>query len=62
LGSNKLGPTPALWNQYDLIAERYKYGANNITLELTGWIQINARNELAIEVKAELEGWSKFRG
>ena len=47
-----IGPRPALWNQYDLIAERDKYGANDILPGLTGWAQINGRDELPIEVKA----------
>ncbi|MHC0036451.1 sugar transferase [Pseudoneobacillus sp. C159] len=51
-----IGPRPALWNQYDLIAERDKYGANNISPGLTGWAQINGRDELPIEVKAKLDG------
>ena len=49
-----IGPRPALWNQYDLIAERDKYGANDILPGLTGLAQINGRDELPIEVKAEL--------
>lgn len=51
-----IGPRPALWNQYDLIAERDKYGANDIMPGLTGWAQINGRDELPIEVKAKLDG------
>jgi len=51
-----IGPRPALWNQYDLIEERDKYGANNIRPGLTGWAQINGRDELPIEVKAKLDG------
>ena len=51
-----IGPRPALWNQYDLIAERDKYGANDILPGLTGLAQINGRDELPIEVKAELDG------
>lgn len=51
-----IGPRPALWNQYDLIAERDKYGANEVPPGLTGWAQINGRDELAIEVKAKLDG------
>ncbi|NOU88997.1 sugar transferase [Paenibacillus sp. LMG 31460] len=51
-----IGPRPALWNQYDLIAERDKYGANDIRPGLTGWAQINGRDELHIEVKAKLDG------
>lgn len=51
-----IGPRPALWNQYDLIAERDKYGANDIRPGLTGWAQINGRDELPIHVKACLDG------
>lgn len=51
-----VGPRPALWNQYDLIAERDKYGANDILPGLTGWAQINGRDELPIDVKAKLDG------
>ena len=51
-----IGPRPALWNQFDLIAERDKYGANDIRPGLTGWAQINGRDELSIERKAELDG------
>ena len=51
-----IGPRPALWNQYDLIAERDKYGANDIRPGLTGWAQINGRDELEIPVKAKLDG------
>lgn len=51
-----IGPRPALWNQYDLIAERDKYGANDIKPGLTGWAQINGRDELEIEDKARLDG------
>ena len=51
-----IGPRPALWNQYDLIEERDKYGANDITPGLTGWAQINGRDELEIEEKARLDG------
>jgi O-antigen biosynthesis protein WbqP len=51
-----IGPRPALWNQYDLIAERDKYDANDIPPGLTGWAQINGRDELPIEVKAKLDG------
>ena len=51
-----IGPRPALWNQYDLIAERDKYGANDVPPGLTGWAQINGRDELPIEVKAKLDG------
>ncbi|NHN34321.1 sugar transferase [Paenibacillus agricola] len=51
-----IGPRPALWNQYDLIEERDKYHANDILPGLTGWAQINGRDELTIEVKAKLDG------
>lgn len=51
-----IGPRPALWNQYDLIAERDRYGANALTPGLTGWAQINGRDELEIPVKARLDG------
>ncbi len=51
-----VGPRPALWNQYDLIEERDKYGANDIRPGLTGWAQINGRDELPIEIKAGLDG------
>lgn len=51
-----IGPRPALWNQDDLIAERDKYGANDIKPGLTGWAQINGRDELEIDVKASLDG------
>lgn len=51
-----IGPRPALWNQYDLIAERDKYGANDIPVGLTGWAQINGRDELPIEDKARIDG------
>jgi O-antigen biosynthesis protein WbqP len=51
-----IGPRPALWNQYDLIDERDKYKANDVPVGLTGWAQINGRDELAIEVKARLDG------
>ena len=51
-----IGPRPALWNQYDLIAERDKYGANDVLPGLTGWAQINGRDELEIPVKAKLDG------
>lgn len=51
-----IGPRPALWNQYDLIEERDKYGANDITPGLTGWAQVNGRDELEIEEKARLDG------
>lgn len=51
-----IGPRPALWNQDDLIAERDKYKANNVKPGLTGWAQINGRDELEIDVKAKLDG------
>lgn len=51
-----IGPRPALWNQDDLIAERDKYQANNVRPGLTGWAQINGRDELEIPVKARLDG------
>lgn len=51
-----IGPRPALWNQFDLIEERDKYGANNVRPGLTGWAQINGRDELEIDVKARLDG------
>ena len=51
-----VGPRPALWNQYDLIEERDKYGANDVRPGLTGWAQINGRDELEIPVKAKLDG------
>jgi len=51
-----VGPRPALWNQYDLIAERDKYGANDVPVGLTGWAQINGRDELEIADKAKLDG------
>lgn len=64
-----VGPRPALWNQDDLIAERDKYGANDVRPGLTGWAQINGRDELEIDVKAKLDGdyvaalnTGKFRG
>ena len=52
-----IGPRPALWNQFDLIAERDKYGANDVRPGLTGWAQANGRDELPIPVKAELDGY-----
>lgn len=52
-----IGPRPALWNQYDLIEERDKYGANDVLPGLTGWAQINGRDELPIKQKAELDGY-----
>ena len=51
-----IGPRPALWNQFDLIEERDKYGANDVRPGLTGWAQINGRDELEIPVKAKLDG------
>lgn len=51
-----IGPRPALWNQYDLIEERDQYGANDIRPGLTGWAQINGRDELEIPIKAKLDG------
>ncbi len=51
-----IGPRPALWNQEDLIEERDKYGANDVKPGLTGWAQINGRDELEIPVKAKLDG------
>lgn len=52
-----VGPRPALWNQYDLIAERDKYNANSIRPGLTGWAQINGRDELEIVEKSRLDGY-----
>ena len=52
-----VGPRPALWNQADLIAERDKYGANALVPGLTGYAQVNGRDELPIPVKAELDGY-----
>ncbi|HLS08314.1 sugar transferase [Lentibacillus sp.] len=51
-----IGPRPALWNQYDLIAERDKYRVNDVLPGLTGWAQIKGRDELPIDVKAQLDG------
>lgn len=51
-----VGPRPALWNQYDLIAERDIYGANDVRPGLTGWAQINGRDELEIPIKAAFDG------
>lgn len=51
-----IGPRPALWNQVDLYEERAKYGANDVVPGLTGWAQINGRDELEIDVKAKLDG------
>ena len=51
-----VGPRPALWNQEDLVAERDKYGANDVKPGITGWAQINGRDELEIPDKAKLDG------
>ena len=51
-----IGPRPALWTQYDLIAQRDRYGANDVRPGLSGWAQINGRDELPIEVKARYDG------
>ena len=51
-----VGPRPALWNQFDLIAEREQYGVHQVQPGLTGWAQINGRDELEIPVKAALDG------
>ena len=51
-----IGPRPALWNQFDLIEERDKYGANDVRPGLSGWAQIRGRDELEIEDKARLDG------
>ena len=51
-----IGPRPGLWNQDLLTAERDKYGANDVMPGLTGWAQINGRDELEIDVKAKLDG------
>lgn len=51
-----IGPRPALWNQYDLIKERDKYGADDVPPGLTGWAQINGRDEIPNGVKAQLDG------
>lgn len=53
-----IGPRPALWNQDDLYEEREKYGANSVVPGLTGWAQINGRDELEIDVKAN---WDNFK-
>ena len=50
-----IGPRPALWNQFDLIDERDKYGANDVRPGLTGWAQINGRNSIDIQTKAKLD-------
>lgn len=52
-----IGPRPALWNQDDLVAERDKYGANDIRPGLSGWAQIHGRDELEIPEKAKLDGY-----
>lgn len=51
-----IGPRPALWNQDDLVAERDKYRANDVLPGLSGWAQINGRDELPIPIKAKLDG------
>lgn len=51
-----IGPRPALWNQYDLICKRDMYGANDVLPGLTGWAQINGRDEIPIEIKVKLDG------
>lgn len=51
-----IGIRPALWNQYDLIEDRDKYGANDVKPGLTGWAQINGRDELEIPIKAKFDG------
>ena len=51
-----IGPRPALWNQYDLMEERDKYGVNEVMPGLTGWAQVNGRDELEIPMKARLDG------
>ena len=51
-----IGPRPGLWNQDLLTSERDKYGANDVRPGLTGWAQINGRDELEIPVKAKLDG------
>ena len=51
-----IGPRPALWSQADLVAEREKYGANDMKPGITGWAQINGRDELEIDVKARFDG------
>lgn len=51
-----IGPRPALWNQYDLIEERDKFGANDVPVGLTGWAQINGRDTVEIEDKARFDG------
>lgn len=56
-----IGPRPALWNQDDLVAERDKYGANDVRPGLSGWAQINGRDELEIPAKARLDGEYVFK-
>jgi O-antigen biosynthesis protein WbqP len=56
-----VGPRPALWNQYDLILERERYGVNSIVPGLTGWAQINGRDSLSIDAKARFDGEYLFR-
>lgn len=51
-----VGPRPALWNQFDLLAHRDEYGANSVRPGLTGWAQINGRDELPVDVKAKFDG------
>ncbi len=51
-----IGPRPALWNQYDLVAERNRYGANGVKPGLTGWAQVNGRDKRDIPEKAKLDG------
>jgi len=51
-----VGPRPALWNQFDLLEERDRYKVNTLTPGLTGWAQVNGRDELSIEVKARYDG------
>lgn len=51
-----IGPRPALWNQFDLIALRDQYGANDMRPGLSGWAQVNGRDELPVEVKAQYDG------
>ncbi len=52
-----IGPRPALWNQYDLVDERDRWGANAVTPGITGWAQVTGRDELPIPVKAERDGY-----
>lgn len=52
-----VGPRPALWNQHDLVHERERYGANDVLPGLTGWAQVNGRDELSIAEKAALDGY-----